>query len=64
MKTTNRVLKEKYGYDHLLDISIYTTVIHLKDYLDGIHDCVTFVRAWIFDKKIPFALPLTKYNLE
>ena len=39
-------------------------MIQLKDFICGIHNCVTVVGKCIFDSSFPFALPLTKYNLE
>ena len=48
----------------MLEISPYPTLIQLKDYLDGIHHCVTVVGKWIFDSNFPFALPPTKANVD
>ena len=55
-----KVLKEKYGYDPLLGISPYPTLVQLKYYIDGIHHFVTVVGKWIFDSSFLFALPLTQ----
>ena len=59
-----KVLKEEYGYDPLLDMSTYITLIQLKYYLGGINHCVTGFGKWIFDSNFLFALPLTKNNLD
>ena len=62
-KLSHKVLKEEDGYDPLLDISPYTTLIQLKYSFDVIHHCVTTVGKLFFDKDSHFALPLAKYNL-
>ena len=59
-KLSYKLLKEKYVYDTLLDISAYTTLIQLKYHLDGIHHYITVVGKYIFDSSYIFALPLTK----
>ena len=56
-------MKEEDGYDPLIDISPYPTLIQLI-FLGGIHHCVTVVGEWIFESNFPFALPLTKYSLD
>ena len=58
-KLSYKILKEKYGYDHWLDIYPYLTLIQLKYYIDGIHDCVTVIDKWFFDSNLIFSLPLT-----
>ena len=58
-----KLLKEEYVYDTLLSISPHKTLIQLKDFLGGIHHCVTVVGKWIFDSNFTFALPLKKDNL-
>ena len=63
-KISCKVLKEEYGYDPLLDIYPYPAFIQSKYYLYGINHSVTVVGKWIFDGNFPFALPLTKYDLE
>ena len=57
-------MKEEYGYDHLLDIYPYPTLIQLKDCLGGIYHCVTVVGKWIFDSTFPLTLPLTKEKID
>ena len=47
MKKPYKVLKEEDGYYPLLEIYQYPTFIQLKDYLYGIHHCVTVVGKWI-----------------
>ena len=59
-----KLLKEEYVYDTLLSISPHTTLIQLKDFLGGIHHSVTAVGKWIFGSNFPFALPITKDNLD
>ena len=44
-------------------IYIYPKLIHLKDFIGGIHYCVTVFGTWIFDSNISFALSLTQYKL-
>ena len=61
---SHKALNEEGVYDPLLDISTYPTLIQLKDYLDGVHHCVTFIGKWIFDSNFIFALPLKKENLD
>ena len=63
-KISYRVLKVEYVYDPLLDISPYSTLIQLKDNIDGIHHCVTVVSKWIFDSNFLFALSFTRENLD
>ena len=57
-------MKEEYGYDNSIDISIYPTLILLKYFLGGIHHCVTVVGEWIFDSNFPFVLLLNQDNLD
>ena len=40
----------------MLDISSFSTLIKLTDFLVGIQHCVTVLDKWIFDINIPFAL--------
>ena len=63
-KLSYELLKEEYGYDPLFDISPYPTLIYLKYCLGRIHHCVKVVGKWGFDNNFPFALPLTKENLD
>ena len=63
-KISYELLKYEDGCDPLLDISSYTRLIQLKDYLGGIHHCATVVVKWVFDSNFPFALPLTKDNFD
>ena len=63
-KLSYKSLKEEYGYDTLLDISTYLTLIQLKYSLGGNHHFVTVVGKWIFDINFTFSIPLTKENLE
>ena len=55
-------MKKYYGYYPLIDIYTYTTLIQLKNYLDGIHHRVTVVGNCISDSNFTFAIPLTKDN--
>ena len=48
----------------MLDISPFITLIQLKYFLRGIQHCLTVVSKWIFDSNVPFALPLTRDNLD
>ena len=57
-------MKEEYGYDTLLEISSNPTLIQLKDVPGGIHNSVTVFCKWFVNSNFPFALPLTKYNLD
>ena len=59
-KLSYRVFKEEYGYYTLLGIYPYPAVIQLKEFLRGIHHCVTVVGRWIFDSNFPFVLPITQ----
>ena len=63
-KISYKVMKEEYGYDTFLVIYSIKTLIQLKDFLSGIHQCVTFFGKWIFDSNLLFLLPLTKDNLD
>ena len=48
----------------LLAISIFSTLIELKDFLGRIHHCFTVFRKWIFDSNFPFSFLLTCENLD
>ena len=63
-KLLYKVLKEEYGYDTLLDISPYPTMILLKEFLGGIHHFFSVVVKWIFDSKFSLVLLLTQENLD
>ena len=63
-KLSYKILQEEYGYDTLLDISSYPTLIQLKYFIGRIHNCVRVVGKWNFDIKFPFALHITKDNLD
>ena len=63
-KLSYKLFKEEDVYNTLLEISPYPTLIQLKFYLDSIHNCVTVVVRWVFYSNFPFALPLTKQNLD
>ena len=63
-KLSYKLFKEQDGYDPLLDISTFSTLIQLKEFIDGVQHCVTVVGKWIFDSTFPFVLPLTCDNLE
>ena len=63
-KLSYKELKDEYGYDPLLETSPYQTLIQLEYFLRGIHHCVTVVGKWVFDSNSPFALTLTKDNLD
>ena len=46
------------GYDPLLDISTFTTLIQFTSFLGGIQHSVIVVGKCIFDRNILFVLPL------
>ena len=48
-KLSHTILKEADGYNNLLDISPYKTLIQLKGFLGGIHHFVTSVGKWILE---------------
>ena len=56
-------MKEEHGYDPLLDIYPFTTLIQLKDFLGRIHHCAAVVGKWTFDSNLPLPLPTTQENL-
>ena len=56
-------MKEEDGYYPLLDIYTYPALVHLKDFLGGIHHCVTVVGKQIFDSNFPFAFTLTQDDM-
>ena len=63
-KLLYKLLKEEYGYDALIDISPYPTLIQLKYFLGGIYNFVTVFGKWIFDSNFPSSLPLTKESMD
>ena len=63
-KLSYKLLKVEDGYDPLLDIYTYPTLIQLKYFLGGIHHFVSGVGKWIFYGNFPYVLPLTKDDLE
>ena len=48
----------------MLEISPYLTLIQLKDFLGGIHHCVTVVVRLGFECNFTFVLHITKENLD
>ena len=57
-----KIFKEQDGYDPLLDISTFSTLIQLKEFIDGVQHCVTVVGKWIFDSNSTLSLPITTDN--
>ena len=47
IKILYKVLEEEDGYHPLLEIPPFPKFIQLKDYIYGIHHCVTVVGGWI-----------------
>ena len=44
-----KLFHEEYGYDIWIDIYTFTTLIQLRNFLGGIHHCVTFFGKFTFD---------------
>ena len=63
-KLSYKLFEEEYGYDPFLDIYTYPTLIHLKDFLGGIHHCVAVIVKWVFCSNFNFSFPLTQENLD
>ena len=63
-KLLYNLLKESYGYKPLLDMYPFPILIQLKYFLGGVHHFITVVGKCIFDGNFPYALPLTKCELE
>ena len=63
-KLLYKVSKEEYGYDILLGICPYKTLIQLKYFLVGIHNCVSVVGKWILDSNFTSSLPFAKDHLD
>ena len=63
-KISYKVLKEEHGYEPLLEIFPYPTLIQLKDFLGGVHHCVSVVGKCIFDSNFTFDLPSTRENVD
>ena len=64
MHFSYKVFEEQDGYDPLIDISTFTTLIQLTEFLGSIQHCVTSVGKWLFESSIPFSLPITFDKLE
>ena len=62
-KISYKVSKVQYGYNPLIDISPYTTLNQLTEFLGDVQHCVTVVGKYIFDIDIPLALPINNENL-
>ena len=58
------IFKGKYEYDPLIYISPFTTLTQIKYFLGGIQHCVTVVRRCVFESNFPFALTITRDNLD
>ena len=58
-KLLYKLFKEQNGYDLLIVIYQFPTLIQLKEFLGGIQDFVTVVGKWVFDSGITFAFTLT-----
>ena len=63
-KILYKVFKEEYIYNKLTEISPFTTLIQLKDFLYGIHHCVNVVYKEMFYSNLPFTLHLTHEKLD
>ena len=63
-KLSYKILKEEYGYNILLGISPYPSLIKLKYILGKIHYCVTVVGKFIFESNFPFPHSLAKEILD
>ena len=63
-KISYKVFKGEDWYDPFPDIYPFTILIQLKEFISGIHHCVTVVGNWVFDRDCIFALPLTQYELD
>ena len=48
----------------MIEMSKFTTLIQLTEFLGGIQNFVTVVSKWFFDIKYPFLIPLDRDNLE
>ena len=57
-----KCFKSEDVYDTFLDISPFPKLVMLKEFLDGIHHCVTDVGKCIFNINCTFAPPPTQYN--
>ena len=62
-KLSYNIFKGKYRYDTLIEISPFPTLIQLKEFLGGIHHCVTVVGKWISDSDFTFVIRLTHDEL-
>ena len=63
-KLSYKVLNEECIFFTSLDIFPYLILIQLKDSLGEIHHFVTVAGKCIFDSHFPFAITLTKDNLD
>ena len=59
-----KVCKEEYEYDKSIDISPFTILIKLNDFLGGIQHSVTVLGKWILDSNFLFSLPFTRGNMD
>ena len=63
-KLSYKIFEEKDGYYPFLEISPFSKLIPLTDFIGGIQNCVTVVGKWVFDRNIPFAIPLACDNMD
>ena len=63
-KLSYKVFEEQDGYDPLLEISMFPTLIQLKAFLGGLQHCFKVVGNWFFDSDINFLPPLTRDDLD
>ena len=63
-KISYEIFKETYDYDPLIDIYLFPTLIQLTGVIGGIQNCIKIVSKWIFDRNIPFELPLNFEELD
>ena len=59
-----KFIRKNDGYDPLLEISPFTILIKLIDFIGGIHHFVTVFGKCIFESDFHFSLPLTQDDLE
>ena len=63
-KILYKVSKEEGGYDPLLDIYPFKTVVKFPKFIGGIQNCVTVFGKCIFGRNITLVLPLTNDNID
>ena len=63
-KISYKLLKEEDGYNLLIDIYSYPTLVQLKYFLGRTHHCVSVVDKWVFDSDFTFTPYLTQENLD